>query len=56
MKDPIDKQTGDLLEKKTKAQRFREKQLSEGFRQFSFWLTEKEAEQIKRTIAKLRGQ
>ena len=56
MKDPTDTKTTDLLEKKTKAQRFREKQLSAGLRQFSFWLTEKEATKVKKLVNSLRGE
>lgn len=56
MKDSKDKRTGDLLSVKTKAQRFREKQLATGLRQFSFWLTEDEAAQMKQFIESTRGK
>jgi hypothetical protein len=55
MKDSSDKKTGDLLAVKTKAQRFREKQLAAGMRQFSFWLTEEEAAKVKQFIESIRG-
>ena len=56
MKDSNDKKTGDLLTIKTKAQRFREKQLAAGMRQFSFWLTEEEAAMVKNLIESARGK
>lgn len=56
MKDERDRATPDLLESKTKAQRFREKQLEAGLRQFSFWLKEDEAAKVKKLIVKMRGK
>ena len=48
MKDPADKKTLDLIEKpKTKAQRFREKQIEAGLSQYSFWLTPAEATAVR---------
>lgn len=56
MKDPADNKTQDLIEPpKTKAQRFREKQVAAGLRQFAYWLTESEAQAVRDYIDKLRG-
>jgi hypothetical protein len=55
MKDPADNKTLDLIEKpKTKEQRFRERQLAIGLRQYSFWMTEGEAMTIRDYLARLR--
>ena len=55
MKDSTDTRTPDLLAKpKTKEQRFRERQLAIGLRQYSFWLTEAEASIVRDYIARLR--
>ena len=55
MRDPADNKTRDLIEKpKTKAQRFRERQLATGLRQYSFWMTEAEALIIRDYIERLR--
>ena len=56
MKDASDNKTGDLLGTKTKAQRYRERQLAAGMRQFSFWLTDKEAEQVRQFVESIRGE
>ena len=56
MKDASDNKTGDLLGTKTKAQRYRERQLAAGMRQFSFWLTDAEAETVRKFIAEQRGE
>ena len=56
MKDPADNKTKDLIEPpKTKAQRFREKQIAAGLRQFAYWLTESEAQAVRGCIERLRG-
>lgn len=56
MKDPADNKTPDLIQKpKTKEQRFRERQLAIGMRQYSFWLTESEALTLREQLAQLRG-
>jgi hypothetical protein len=47
MKDPVDTRTPDLLKTTTKQQRFREKQMAAGKRQYSFWLTHIEAIAVK---------
>lgn len=57
MKDAADTKTKDMLEKpKTKAQRFREKQIATGLRQYSYWLSEAENEQVKKLISTMRGE
>lgn len=57
MKDPADNKTAELIEKpKTKAQRFRDKQAAAGLRQFSFWLSEDENNQVKQFIQKTRSK
>lgn len=54
MRDPADSKTADLLQtEKTKAQRFRDKQMAQGRRQFSFWLTPSQNEQVKAFVAYL---
>jgi len=57
MKDPADDKTAELIEKpKTKAQRFRDKQLAAGLRQYSFWLSNDENNQVKQFIQKTRSK
>ena len=57
MKDPADDKTAELIEKpKTKAQRFRDKQLAAGLRQYSFWLSDDENNQVKQFIQKTRSK
>ena len=51
MKDPADKKTIELIEPpKTKAQRFREKQIEAGLRQYAFWLKPSEAIAVREFI------
>lgn len=54
MKDPVDNKTRDLLQPTTKAQRFRERQIAAGYRQYAYWLTENEARIIKDYIERMR--
>lgn len=56
MKDEHDTKTGDLIEQKTRAQRFREKQQAAGLSQYAFWLTKRQAEAVKALLEKLRKE